>query len=245
MINYIKADIYRIMKKKSLKITLGLYILLFLTIIFILYTNSFTGQDYLSKTITIIGFYPLVVGLGIFISIYFDNFRSKSIHVAIGHGVPKRKIVICYFVTTVFVTLLLTIIFSLFIIVIPSIIKIPLTNAIVSKLLLNIFMQFLRIIGYASIASILIFFTQNGMLGVVVYVLLSSSTVLMILTVILSQEFFVTTFGDLTQYLFTNTLNNIIITLSSDGLKMIVATSYFVISLIVSMFAFRKKELEF
>lgn len=249
MINYILADSRRIFRKKSFIITFCAYFALFLIMVFIYFNPSFTSDSYVAKTKTFIGYFPFIIGLVTFLSVYFDDFKSKSMQVAIGFGLPRYKVVLSKFLESM-ILLFLSIfcVFALSLIT-PIFLGISLNHSQIMELFVNMIAEWLRTIGYFSISTIPIFYTQNALSGTIFYVLLSSKTILLLLTMILGQEIFVHIFGNLTQYLYTTQLYAIsseFIKNGSIGFSLIWSILFYILfPVMLSVISFNKKELEF
>ena len=70
MSNYVLADIKRICHKKSFLRTIGIYIGLFCIMMFIYFNPTYTADAYVAKTTIFLGFFPLFVGLTVFLSVF-------------------------------------------------------------------------------------------------------------------------------------------------------------------------------
>lgn len=249
MLNYIMADLSRISHKKSLIYTISGYIGLFLLMMFIVYNPSFTEVDYISKTNMFTGFYPLVVGIPIFLSIYYDDFKSKAMQVAIGYGISRSKVITIKFIESVILAFVSGLLLGLVVLVLPMFFKMSFTNAQLLQLNLGILIGVLKIIGYMSISTIFIYYSQNTILGVIAFILLASITVMLLLTTILSQDIIVKMVGDLSKHLYSILLFNEqehFIAMGSftfGGIAQILI--YIILPTIISIVLFRKKELEF
>ena len=91
MLNYLIADLNRMSRKKSLVYTLAAYVGLFFIMVYMIYNPNLDAGGYASKTDMFLEFYPLVVGIPIFLSIYSDDFKSKAMQIAIGYGIDRNK----------------------------------------------------------------------------------------------------------------------------------------------------------
>ncbi|MDR5588061.1 MULTISPECIES: hypothetical protein [Clostridium] len=249
MINYILADIRRISRKQSFIYTLGGFIGLFLLMIFIYYNPTFNQNAYLEKTDTFLGFFPLVMGLSIFLSIYYDDFKSKSMQIAIGYGISRSKVVLTKIIEVAILSLLSALLLGIVILVIPIFLKMSLSSKEIFTIILGVGAEALRIIGYISMSTILVYYSQNAMIGTIFYVLLSSKTVMLILATILGQGFIINSIGDLTKFMYTIILYkeklSFIETGSFDFLIIAGILVYIVLPTIITIIMFRKKELEF
>ncbi len=249
MTNYILADIKRICRKRSFFITLGIYVGLFLLMIFILSSPSFTVGEYVESTETYLSFYPLVVGLSVFLSVYSDDFKSKSMQVAIGFGIPRHKVVLSKLIESI-VLLVMTILgIGVIFLIVPIPLGLSLKQEQVTSLVTILLVELFRTITYIALASILVFYTQNAISGIIAYVLLSSKTIMILLSIILSQSFFINTFGNLTQYFSSTLLYQARTTFLESGKwssgLMLVLIAYIIVPIGLSIFSFNKKELEF
>lgn len=249
MSNYILADIKRIFHKKSFIQTLEIYVGLFLLMIFILFNPTFTKEDFISKTNMFLGFFPLVVGLAIFLSIYYDDFKSKSMQVAIGYGISRYQIVLCKLIESLVLSFACIMIMGVVVLVIPFLLGFSLSGFDITYLMLCLFIEGLRSIGYIAIAAIPAFYTQNAVNGTIFYVLLSSRTVLLLLNMVLSQEFIIHLFGNIGNYLYTTQLyiiKNTFLKLGSVGISLLLMiVIYVVIPFVISIVCFHQQELEF
>lgn len=249
MINYIFADIIRISRKKSFLSTLGVYILLFLLMIFIYENPNFNGEAFIAKTDTFLGFFPLIIGLTTFLSIYYDDFKSKSMQVAIGYGMSRNKVVLSKFFETIIISVLSALCVGIVILLMSFILDQSLTDIQYTELGLTLVAEILRTIGYISISTVFVYFTQNSVVGTIIFVLLSSKTVMIFAGMALGQSIIVNTFGDLTKYLYTILLysekSNYIQTGHFNLTAIMAILIYVILPTIIAIFSFRKKELEF
>lgn len=249
MRNYILADIKRICHKKSFLATAGAYIGLFLIMIFIYFNPSFTIAAYVAKATTFLSFFPLFVGLIVFLSVYFDDFKSKSMQIAIGYGMPRYKVVLSKVVESFILLLAIIFVIGIAMLIIPAILGMTLSGAQVAELIASVVVEVLRTIGYICISAIPVFYTQNAVNGTILFVLLSSKTVMILLTMILGQDILVNLVGDLTQCLYTSMLystRNMFVQTGTVNVLLFVALAlYIVLPVIFSVLSFRKKELEF
>ena len=93
MNNYIGADLRRIFRKQSFLWAFGAFAGCFVLLVFIYFNPSFTAEMYVSKMTSFMSFFPLVVGLPTFLSVYADDFKCRSMQIAIGYGMPRGRIV--------------------------------------------------------------------------------------------------------------------------------------------------------
>ena len=249
MYNYIVADIKRICHKKSFLITVGAYIGLFLLMMFIYSNPTFTENAYVAKTTSFLGYFPLVIGLIVFLSVYYDDFKSKSMQVAIGYGMRRYKVVLSKIIESIVLLVLSIVIIGIITMIVPMLLDLKLNGSQITEILFTLVIEMLRAIGYISISSIPVFYTQNAVNGTILYVLLSSKTIMLLLSIILGQDFVVNIFGNLTKFVYTFGLYGIRSTFMQTGIINIsiflMIIIYVILPTIISICGFRKKELEF
>lgn len=249
MNNYIFADVRRIFHKKSFLAMSGIYAGIFLLMMFIFFNPTFTGDTYVAKTKTFLSFFPFLIGLALFLSIYYDDFKSKAMQVAIGYGIPRYKVVLLKFIESILLFMAAAICVLVIVLITPVIMGLSLSNIQITELVSGVFVEMLRGIGYVSISVIPVFYTQNSVSGIICNVLLSSKTILLLLSMVLSQEFIADRFGNLTNYLFTVQLyavQNIFVQTEKFDFALVLSSAiYILFPVLISVFCFNKKELEF
>lgn len=249
MSNYIDADIRRVLHKQSFLGSLVIFAALFAGMVFIYLNPTFTADMYVAKITSFLSFFPLVVGLFIFMAVYADDFKCKSMQVAIGYGIPRGRIIMGKLLESTILLLWTAAIMSVFVIVTPIILGLAPNAQHLETLLVTILAEILRALGYISISTIPVFFSQNAVNGIIIYVLLASKTVYIALSMILGQEFLINMVGDLTKYLYTTQLYTAKALLVENepfhSVLILAVICYVVIPTVISIISFRKKELEF
>ena len=248
MINYIKADFYRIFRKKSLYIFLAICSLGFILANVLISGDNYTEDVYTGLSVVLLTFVPVFVGLFVFNIVYVDDLRSKSLQTAIGFGKKRSEIVLIKYIDAILLLLFFTILITLHILVIPNIFGLSLTSITREVLFSNVLSVVLKSLGYFAISSIAVFFFQKTTSATTVYILLSTGTINIMFSLLLSQSFIVEMFGDLHPYLYTESVNNLInaIQLGDDIMKNILIILIYIIgSTVLSSFLFNRKELEF
>lgn len=249
MSNYIRADIRRILRKRSFLNGVGIFAGLFAVLVFIYFNPAFTAEMYVSKITSFMSYFPLVIGLLVFLSVYADDFKCRSMQVAIGYGIPRGKIIMAKLLESAL--LLLGVAFTMTVLVLgtPMLLGLAPNAQQASSLALTMAAELLRAIGYGALSAIAVFFTQNAVNGTILYVLFSSKTIYIIATILLGQDFLTNTVGNLTKYLYTTLLYtakaDLIQNTQFDADLIVALLSYVVLPTAISVVGFRKKELEF
>lgn len=249
MSNYIGADIRRVLHKQAFLWVLGIFAALFVGMVFIYFNPAFTADMYVAKISSFLSFFPLVVGLFTFMSVYADDFKCKSMQVAIGYGISRGRIVLGKLLESTILLFGSAAIMGVFVIATPIVLGLAPNAQHLETLLFTILAEMLRALGYTAISTIPVFFSQNAVNGTIIYVLLASKTVYIALSMILGQAFLINLVGDLTKYLYTTQLYTAKTLLMENkpflSAWMLAMIGYVAIPTAISVISFHKKELEF
>ena len=164
--------------------------------------------------------------------------------VAIGYGISRNKIIIFKIIEALILTFISVLVIGMITLVSPYLIKINLSQAENYQIMKNIITETLKILGYIIITLPFIYSKQNPINGTIIYVLFASKFMIVSACIILSQKFIVNVFGNLNEYLLTNTLA--ILLDGSVKLSLIITLGvYFIVPIILALILFKNKELEF
>lgn len=249
MNNYIGADLRRIFQKQSFLGAFGAFAGCFAILVFIYFNPSFTAEMYISKMTGFMSFFPLVVGLLTFLSVYADDFKCRSMQIVIGYGMPRGRIILAKLLESAVLLLAASAGMAVLLAGAPLLLGLAPTSQQMASLVLTAAAELLRALGYGAISAVAVFLTQNATGGTILYVLLSSKTVYIIATMLLGQDFLRNTVGDPTKYLYTSMLYTCKAELVQGGQPyislMVALLVYIVLPTVISVVGFRKKELEF
>ncbi|MEE0435305.1 MAG: hypothetical protein UDB11_07860 [Peptococcaceae bacterium] len=249
MWHYISADLRRVARKPSFCGVVGAFALLFAVLIFIYFNPTFTMDVYVAKVVQFLGFFPFFIGGVVFLAVYVDDFKCKSMQVAIGYGMSRSRLVLAKLLESVLLVLGVSLVMTVLVLVTPMLLGLTASWQQLAALALSVMAEMFRAFGYIAMAAVLVFLTQDGSGGIIAYVLLSTKTVYIVLSMILSQDIFLSTFGDCTQYLYTALLYTVKASVVSGTsfLPMLVVTLllYVGVPTVVAVIGFQKKELEF
>lgn len=247
--NYIAADLRRIFRKQSFLWAFGAFAGCFAILVFIYFNPGFTAEMYISKMTSFMSFFPLVVGLLTFLSVYADDFKCRSMQIAIGYGMQRGRILFAKLLESAVLLLATAAGMAVLLAAAPLLLGLAPTPQQMTSLMLTAAAELLRALGYGAISAVAVFLTQNVTGGTILYVLLSSKTVYIIATMLLGQDFLRNAVGDLTKYLYTSMLYTCKADLVQGGQPYICLSFalliYVVLPTVISVIGFRKKELEF
>lgn len=243
MLNYIKADMKRILKKKNFLVVNIVFLLLFALVNLFTRGNTNSLEIYTLKVEIFLSVFVFIEGMNIFLSVYNDNFKAKSMQVEIGRGVERKNVVISKLIETSIIALIASIVVVVFISAMAFIMGLSPTFAEMKEWFVSIIFASIKIIGYTAMASIFVYHKQNAVNGIIAFVLLASNVASSFASIALSQSFVTNIFGNLSDYLFSSAISSV---RSEINITMtIIVLAYIVISTLISILIFNKKELEF
>ena len=204
---------------------------------------------YVTKVTSFMSFFPLVIGLFVFMSVYVDDFKCRAMQVAIGYGISRIKIVFVKLLESTILLLSIAVIIGVLVLYTPVILDLnPNTQHFIS-IELTMALEMLRTLAYLTLSSILVFFFHDVSYGIITYVMFSSKTVYIVMSMIMGQELLVNTIGDLRKYFYTSLLYTVkdeMINGKPFIMTFIAALLiYIIFPTAIAMIGFCKKELEF
>lgn len=242
MTKYLKSELYRILKKRSLYILLLITTVGFSSLNYIMLPSNATVEEFLQPLGMLMSLIPIIFGIYIFVTIYNDDFNNNIINSSVGFGIKRYKLVIYKLIMTLILTLIIILVLTGVFFLVGMFYKFTYSTEIIKNLLLLTLRTIVLIIGYTSISSILLYSTRKALYGIISYILLCTGAINMIVSMILSSGTIIDLIGDRTGWGFTILTNGII---NGEYMNLIGITIYFVISILLSIVMFRKLELEF
>lgn len=249
MLNYWKADAYRIVRSLSFWVMTLLSIVVYIAGVFMVSGPHYSVDSH-GSIIAVVGTMAAIfTGLGIYNTLYSQDIKAGAMRVAIGRGTGRSRIVVAKFIETIVVTVLAGAVLYCALMYLPLIFGIGTADSL-TRITLIVVLQFaLETIMFSSLASIVSMARQESVTATVIYVLLAVGVFDQILSLVLSTEFVTNLIGDITGYL-PQTLS---MTLGSQFsgsaavsvTSVIVYLGYMVVSLLLSSWVFSKKELDF
>lgn len=89
MTNYIKADIRRILHKNTFLTAVGIFLALYAGMVFIYFNPSFTADMYVAKITSYLSYFPLIVGLFVFMSVREEK---KVVAKSLGEALKENRV---------------------------------------------------------------------------------------------------------------------------------------------------------
>ena len=171
MRNLLKADLRRILKKRSF------YIWLFLTSLFLFIGGGLS--KYTSDTLNIeramIKFaVPVIVSLNVYLSVFGDELKTGAIQCIIGRGISRTRVVMTKFLECLILSGILFAVVELVYFVRNIVFNVGASPLQSASLAFYIFMFYIRTMGYLAIASFFVYLTWSTAPGIIALVVLSS-----------------------------------------------------------------------
>lgn len=243
MINYMKAEFYRILHKQLFFGVIGTYIALFVLLIFILFNPAFTGTVYVSKIYTFLDFFPLMIGLILFVALYIDELKSKSTQTAISYGLSRYQIIISKALECFTLLFIIAVCIILLVLITPIILGITISSAQALDLARLVFIEMFRTFSYISLSQFFIYCLPNITFALINYIALATQIIYIIMNTFLEQSF-AESFGHLNQYLLTNELYVILDKGFITGRFLGILLFYVMIPLLLTIFLCQKRNIE-
>lgn len=246
MNRYLKADFYRIFGRTSRYITLLIFFAAFAAF---LYAISGGATPYgMVETVTQIVNLTVcpVFGLIEYGVVYGDDLKAKTMQIAIGTGVSRKKVIFTKWVEIMILTTIDTIIFLVIAYIISIVRGAVFSGEPLRDVLVLSGFSIVKIAGSVAITSILLFGTMNATIGMIIFITSAFGILYFLISALV-------TIGPLEslhldQYLFTSILEAaksraVIGTLSIPHIIGIVV--YLLIFFLIACRIFKKVELEF
>lgn len=245
MLNHIKADIYRITKKKSLYLMMAIFTLGFSVIAF---NFRSMPQEFPEFVLLMAQMSPILIGVFIFGAVYSDDLKSHTVQTAIGFGRKRTEIVITKIIEAALLLLFFYIYVFAHIILMNLIFSFNLSADSFKVMGYGAITYFLGTLVYFSIAGIINFSLQNSTFSTVSFVLLGTGFFESIFNLILNLNFMDSLLGWIRPYLLERVIGDLFSALNGIGsltTPLLVLSVYLIGALVISSIVFNKVELEF
>ena len=248
MRNLIVSDILRILKKKTYWIILGVVLagsLITLITAIRSHSSSFVVMTTQASFIRATG--SIILGVCIFLSVYADEFSSRSMQCIIGRGLSRSKLQMAKLLDCVLLTLNSYCLWALWVFIINLIFRTNMQPLEMTALYAAFFTSAIQAIGYATISAIFLYKSSN----------VAAATVVDILFYVVFYTFLNLTATNaplapiiaIDRGCFTGRINqiytSIVLGQPVGGLLLGTLIVFVGGALVISMLVFRKRELEF
>ena len=184
MIGYLCADLKRIAVRIPRWIVLLVLYGILVAILVFSHNEETTSVVFITMVEQYIRVLTVFLGLVELISIYSDDFKARTMQVAIGIGVSRRAVILCKFLELLLYAFIDLAAFGLIALVVSLIQRIGLHSAQIVEMFTMLFNVWVSIAGYISLSMIVLFFMQATGIGTLLYLALSTGTVSSLLSLL-------------------------------------------------------------
>lgn len=250
MRNYICADIKRILQRSSHLFSMLLVFIVYICAVY--FPNrgeQTTAVSLVASACSTLDWLPIFVGLFEMIAVFSEDFKVKTMQVAIGLGVSRNKVVLCKLLEVAILLVLDCIIIALSTVVIGFALGTPISLVVLKDLILSLLVKcFLHQITCVSLTMIVLFMTQSSILSIFVFALVSVGIVNLLLSLL--PMFGMTALESLNLHRLTLTyiigaFNTRILLGSFDIISFLGIALYMAVGIFATCKLFGKRELDF
>lgn len=238
MISYIKADLFRFTKKKSLKVLLAIFTLGYAGLTFLSRNNP---SDIVMFNFLLLEMAPILIGVALFIIAYVDDINANSLQTPIGYGVGRTQIVIAKIIEFI-ILFAVVILYAFALVLLADFLLKP--DFDVFTLVKPLSLIFMKTTLYASFASIFALYFQKGSLAIFAFVMLATGFVENMLSLLLNMGAVQNIVPNMATYLPLELISS----LNGNGwdlTKFMILVTYGILSIVLSAVLFKKAKLEF
>lgn len=171
MLNYLKADLRRVFTRIPRWITLLVQCVILAVTTYITKMVSWSNENFF----TVMNMYfsiaaPLFIGLFEIGTIYADDFKAKSLQVAIGTGVSRVQVIVVKFIELAIVSIFDLLVQGIVTVGLAKVFGAGLTAIQYGDLVVLLFIAWLTALCCTAASAILMFRNQNGEIGKLIYI---------------------------------------------------------------------------
>lgn len=193
MINYMRADLYRVNRRVPRLVWLLIcFGIAAVTLLISLNHVVWNSVNYTASVTSMLELMSLILGFFEMIYIFSDDFKAKSMQVAIGGGVTRLQVVLTKFfevVLLVFVDMLILFVCSL---LFGAVSEIHFLGEQIWELFAILISEVLKIAMYVSLTMIVLFYFQSAGVSVVLYAFAALDPISLLLQVLQTKYTLIT-----------------------------------------------------
>jgi ABC-type transport system involved in multi-copper enzyme maturation permease subunit len=247
MTKYIRGELYRLLHKKSIYIYFAALAVGYVGTMFLRVAslNEYTIADDMA---TLSAFLPAILGGFLFSAIYTDDLNSKNLITLVGFGLGKIRIIVSKFILMTAISALIYAIIPLWSYGVLAAFGHMSVYAAFEMSYAIILKMALLTLAYSLVASIVCYGTQRTTFSLVTYLLFSLGIVDAVLGMIFKIRAIHELMPNISDYLIDHVVGRIFLGLTESAAlapSAFTYLAYLAVFIVVSMFAFKRKEMEF
>ena len=174
MRNYFRADIRRIFSNKSHAFSMILLFAVFFAALSIPNrTQQVTSVSLVASACGLLDWLFTIIGLFEMIAVFSEDFKVKTMQVAIGMGITRMQVIFCKLLEVMFLVVLDCIVLTLMVLGIATFFGIVIPAIMLKDLLLTLLVKgVFRLAINTSLTMVVFFVTQSTVLSIFIYVMI-------------------------------------------------------------------------
>lgn len=244
MVYYIIADVKRIFARTSRIIATSIILIISMLIAYA--TKESGSLGFLQVYKQVLNYLPVAFGVIELLAIFSDDFRAKSMQIAIGCGIGRNRVIVSKWLEFVIFSFMDWVSMLVLTLITCAVSGNKIQAVVVGEIVITVFHIILKNITMAAYVGILAFLLQNVTTPMILYILLSTGIVETIVSVAtINPTIALLHLDSRTPLGMVNYAESRMAMGSFPFLTYLGIAIYIALGLIITMVAFRKKELEF
>ena len=175
MLNYFRADIRRIWGNKSHAFSMILLFVVFFAALSIPNrTQQVTSVSLVASACGLLDWLFAFIGLFEMIAVFSEDFKVKTMQVAIGMGITRMQVIFCKLLEVMFLVVLDCIVLTLIVVGIGVSFGFAIPAIVLKDMILTLLVKgVIRLAVNTSLTMIVLFVTQSTVLSIFVYVIVA------------------------------------------------------------------------
>lgn len=247
MIQYMKAELYRMFRKKSTFILAIAGVVLLFVSMFIMDNPQRTAEDYAFAGQFLINFATVLLGTLLFYLVYLDDFKAKSSSAIISYGGSRNLFIVSKQILSLVVIVLAYAFMLVVFFIEAAVLGYFFTGDQVTQLVFSALGSILTVLGYCAIGSLIAYGSQKAILSLVCFLLLAVGFVDMVVDALMRLPLLYDLFGGMQDYLPSAASSAWVRELLQHGFAwgwFFVCLGYMIIPTLIALILFRKKDLD-
>lgn len=251
MKNYILADCRRVLTSRAHIIEIAAFGVCMIVLAVwksMTSTGNWNSLAYLDAISFPLSMMAMFLGMFVLIGVFSEDFKAKTMQVAIGRGISREQVVAVKLIDVTLVMLIDLVMFFVLTLALSLVTGAPLAGTQLVGHLIDFLVQWLECAGYTALVLTLLFHLQNMLVPILIYILFSSHAVYSILRTLTfwgpewAQKLHL---EDYTLDSFLDTLRTHLVLGRLNPGALVGIGVYFVLGYLAAAQVFRREELEF
>jgi len=242
MFDLIKAEFYRLIRKKSTYVYFPVMAVAYALVVF-LRSGGFNEKSVANDAVSFFAFSPALVGGFLFTAVYTDDLNAKNLITLVGYGLGKAKIVLAKLLVATEYTVVVFALLPAWHFGLYALLGAPAGLGALEIVYATGLKYALLTLAYCAISSIVVYGIQRTTFAVVTYVLFAFYVVRTLLVAVANM------FGwDASGYTISGLTDQIMYALLSGGWvvwPVAGVVAYLLVAVVASVLVFDRKEMEF